>query len=70
MVPVAAALLPQWLVDADWRKRHASLICLAQIAEGCQKVGQEMSRWWAHVDLICNMGSQRGVSTVEVLGMG
>ncbi len=38
LVPVAGALLPRWLEDADWRKRHASLICLAQIAEGCQKV--------------------------------
>ncbi len=38
MVPVAGALLPQWLSDPNWKKRHASLICLAQIAEGCQKV--------------------------------
>jgi hypothetical protein len=38
-VPAAAALLPAWLQDAsDWRKRHAALICLAQIAEGCAKV--------------------------------
>jgi hypothetical protein len=39
LVPAAAALLPAWLQDAgDWRKRHAALICLAQIAEGCAKV--------------------------------
>jgi hypothetical protein len=39
LVPAAAALLPAWLRDAgDWRKRHAALICLAQIAEGCAKV--------------------------------
>jgi len=38
IVPAAGALLPAWLSDGDWRKRHASLICLAQIAEGCQKV--------------------------------
>jgi hypothetical protein len=38
IVPFAGTLLPQWLNDADWRKRHAALICLAQIAEGCQKV--------------------------------
>lgn len=38
LVPAAGALLPTWLADADWRKRHAALICLAQIAEGCQKV--------------------------------
>jgi hypothetical protein len=39
--PAAAAagqLLPVWLADADWRKRHAALICLAQIAEGCEKL--------------------------------
>lgn len=39
IVPAAGALLPVWLQDGDWRKRHASLICLAQIAEGCCKVG-------------------------------
>jgi hypothetical protein len=39
LVPAAGALLPAWLSDAsDWRKRHAALICLAQIAEGCAKV--------------------------------
>lgn len=38
LVPCAAAVLPVWLSDADWRKRHATLICLAQIAEGCAKV--------------------------------
>lgn len=38
IVPAAGALLPAWLGDSDWRKRHASLICLAQIAEGCTKV--------------------------------
>ncbi|KAF8055485.1 IPO5 [Scenedesmus sp. PABB004] len=37
----AGALLPVWLGDADWRKRHAALICLAQIAEGCQKLMEE-----------------------------
>ncbi|KAL6755245.1 armadillo-type protein [Haematococcus lacustris] len=38
IVPTAGNLLPAWLQDADWRKRHAALICLAQIAEGCKKV--------------------------------
>lgn len=37
-MPAAGALLTAWLADGDWRKRHASLICLAQIAEGCTKV--------------------------------
>ena len=39
IVPVAGQLLTAWLADQDWRKRHATLICLAQIAEGCSKVG-------------------------------
>eukprot|EP00798_Chlamydomonas_sp_ICE-L_P025737 gene25737-11397_t len=38
IVAAAALLLPTWLQDADWCKRHAVLICLAQIAEGCTKV--------------------------------
>jgi len=38
VVPLASALLPAMLADGDWRRRHAALICLAQIAEGCVKV--------------------------------
>ena len=38
VMPIAYALLSQWAVDPDWKKRHAALICLAQIAEGCVKV--------------------------------
>lgn len=41
IVPTAGLLLPAWLQDADWKKRHATLICLAQIAEGCNKVMQK-----------------------------
>lgn len=37
----AGVVLPSWLSDADWRKRHAALICLAQIAEGCARVMSE-----------------------------
>lgn len=40
IVPLASKILPTWIVDPDWRKRHAALICLAQIAEGCVKVMQ------------------------------
>jgi hypothetical protein len=40
-VCVAGVLLPSWLSDSDWRKRHAALICLAQIAEGCARVMSE-----------------------------
>lgn len=38
---VSGVLLPVWLGDADWRKRHAALICLAQIAEGCERLMQQ-----------------------------
>lgn len=38
IVPVASELLPQYLSASDWQKRHAALITLAQIAEGCAKV--------------------------------
>jgi len=38
IMPLAGQLLPVLLKDEDWRKRHAVLITLAQIAEGCQKV--------------------------------
>jgi len=38
---VASQCLPAYASDAaDWKKRHAALICLSQIAEGCSKVGQ------------------------------
>jgi len=36
--PVASELLPLYISDQDWRKRHAALITLAQIVEGCDKV--------------------------------
>lgn len=36
--PVASQLLPSFINDGDWKKRHAALITLAQIAEGCAKV--------------------------------
>ncbi|GBG66984.1 hypothetical protein CBR_g74670 [Chara braunii] len=37
VLPVASQLLPAFIRDADWKKRHAALITLAQIAEGCNK---------------------------------
>jgi hypothetical protein len=38
VLPCAAQLIPQLLADqSDWRKRHAGLVALAQIAEGCSK---------------------------------
>ncbi|XWS57867.1 hypothetical protein CRYUN_Cryun09bG0210100 [Craigia yunnanensis] len=38
IVPVASQLFPVFLAAAEWQKRHAALIALAQIAEGCSKV--------------------------------
>eukprot|EP00850_Spirogloea_muscicola_P020012 SM000205S06219 [mRNA] locus=s205:248959:255137:+ [translate_table: standard] len=39
VLPVASQLLPPYLADqSDWRKRHAALVTLAQVAEGCAKV--------------------------------
>lgn len=38
IVPVASEQLPAYLVAPEWQKRHAALIALAQIAEGCSKV--------------------------------
>ncbi|CAJ1938559.1 unnamed protein product [Sphenostylis stenocarpa] len=38
IVPVASEQLPVYLAAPEWQKRHAALIALAQIAEGCSKV--------------------------------
>ncbi|CAL5227386.1 g10339 [Coccomyxa viridis] len=38
VAPLASSLLPTLLQDPDWKKRHAALICISQIAEGCVKV--------------------------------
>lgn len=38
ITPLAAGILPQWIQSQDWKMRHAALVCLAQIAEGCAKV--------------------------------
>ncbi|XP_020215509.1 importin-5 [Cajanus cajan] len=38
IVPVASEQLPAYLAAPEWQKRHAALIALAQIAEGCSKV--------------------------------
>ncbi|KAG0595973.1 hypothetical protein M758_UG213300, partial [Ceratodon purpureus] len=35
--PVASQLLPSFINDGDWKKRHATLITLAQVAKGCAK---------------------------------
>ncbi|GAB2211296.1 hypothetical protein Droror1_Dr00016589 [Drosera rotundifolia] len=38
IVPVASEVLPAYFAATEWQKRHAAMICLAQIAEGCVKV--------------------------------
>ena len=38
LAPLAAPALGRLLISPEWRSRHAALICLAQIAEGCAKV--------------------------------
>ncbi|XVF56868.1 hypothetical protein PTKIN_Ptkin06aG0154900 [Pterospermum kingtungense] len=38
IVPVASELFLVFLASAEWQKRHAALIALAQITEGCSKV--------------------------------
>jgi hypothetical protein len=43
LVPIAGAALSALMADADWKKRHAALICLAQIAEGCVKLMSEQA---------------------------
>lgn len=38
MLPVAGQSFSLLMADGDWKKRHAALVGLAQIAEGCEKV--------------------------------
>mmetsp|Transcript_8735 Transcript_8735/g.11822 ORF Transcript_8735/g.11822 Transcript_8735/m.11822 type:complete len:1130 (+) Transcript_8735:104-3493(+) len=38
ILPLASQVLPGFLQDPDWKKRHAALIALSQIAEGCSKL--------------------------------
>lgn len=38
VLPLASQMLPVFLADKDWTKRHAALIALSQIAEGCAKL--------------------------------
>ncbi|RLN15504.1 HEAT repeat, putative [Panicum miliaceum] len=38
ILPVAAELLPSFFSSEDWKRRHAALVTIAQIAEGSAKV--------------------------------
>jgi hypothetical protein len=38
ILPVAAELLPSFFASEEWKRRHAALVTIAQIAEGCARV--------------------------------
>ncbi|KAM3310627.1 hypothetical protein ACQJBY_031360 [Aegilops geniculata] len=38
ILPVAAELLPSYIGAEEWKRRHAALMTISQIAEGCAKV--------------------------------
>ncbi|KAF0913161.1 hypothetical protein E2562_020287 [Oryza meyeriana var. granulata] len=38
ILPVAAELLPSFFAAEEWKRRHAALVTIAQIAEGCARV--------------------------------
>ena len=45
ILPPAFALLPTYLSSGDWRHRHAALMCISAIGEGCVKIMEgELSR--------------------------
>ncbi|XP_057421622.1 uncharacterized protein LOC130715529 isoform X2 [Lotus japonicus] len=46
IVPIVSELLPTYLAASEWKKRHAALIALAQIADGCS---DEMIKNMDHV---------------------
>ncbi|KAJ3697768.1 hypothetical protein LUZ61_001473 [Rhynchospora tenuis] len=41
LVPVVIELLPAYLENSDWKKRHAALIFLKEISEGCSEAMKE-----------------------------
>ncbi|KAG2431232.1 hypothetical protein HXX76_009760 [Chlamydomonas incerta] len=51
----AAPLLGTWITDAQWQKRAAVFICLAQIAEGCTKV-MSTAAYLEQLARMCVMG--------------
>lgn len=48
IVPVASEIFPAYLAAPEWQKRHATLIAVAQIAEGCSKVFVENMNLWSN----------------------
>lgn len=55
IVPVASELFPAFLAAPEWEKHHASLIALAQIAEGCSKVLEQKKLKHKHCPLLTLM---------------
>ncbi|GMH37342.1 hypothetical protein BSKO_05215 [Bryopsis sp. KO-2023] len=37
LFPILVQLLPAWAMDLNWKKRHAGIILIGQIAEGCKE---------------------------------
>uniref|UniRef100_A0A7S0VCH6 TOG domain-containing protein n=1 Tax=Polytomella parva TaxID=51329 RepID=A0A7S0VCH6_9CHLO len=60
----ASSVLSAWSRDEDWKKRHAVLICLAQIAEGCSKV-MSQKVYLAMLATLCQQGLSDPVSKVR-----
>ncbi|KAH7435426.1 hypothetical protein KP509_06G064500 [Ceratopteris richardii] len=54
VLSAASELLPVYVADQDWRKRHAALIALAQIAEGCAKIMTNISNLQPVVNMVLN----------------
>lgn len=45
IIPTAFTYLPRLMASSDWRQRHASLMAISSIAEGCEKyMKAELSR--------------------------
>lgn len=38
LLPIISSALPQYMASEDWRRRHAALMALAQVVEGCSKL--------------------------------
>lgn len=36
--PILKQLIPSWTASPDWRNRHAAMILVGQVADGCSEV--------------------------------
>lgn len=53
-MPVLSPLIQAWVQARDWKMRQASLMVIAQVAEGCRKVMLEDSALSSLMALCCN----------------